>query len=87
MRSILALSVMMLVEASAALPEPDVVFYGRVVHLGGGEEYLVTSGELEWQIDPLTPSQYTRFETKTSLASLNGGTMSYAIRIPKHLVI
>ena len=87
MRSILALSMVMLAGASAALPEPDVVFYGRVIHLGGGEEYLVTSGELEWQIDPLTPSQYTRFETKTSLASLNGGTMSYAIRIPNHLVI
>ncbi len=71
----------------AALPEPDIVFYGRVLHLGGGEPHLVTSGNLQWRVEPFAPSQYTPFEAETQLAALNHGTMSYFIRIPNHLVV
>ncbi len=87
MKPILALFLATLVSAHAVLPEPDIVFFGKVLHLGGGEEYLVTSGELQWQVDPLGPSQYTTFTQSTALGALKGGTMSYAIRIPNHLVV
>ena len=88
MRPVLSLLLLSASCALAALPEPDVVFYGRVLHLGGGEEHLVTSGELSWKVEPFESSRlYSTFESKTQLAPLNEGTMSYSIRIPNHLVV
>lgn len=72
------------VAAFANLPEVDFVFYGKVVHLGGGEPYLVSQGELQWEIAGPTGSVFSK---ATSLSSMNGGAMSYQMRVPQHLVI
>jgi Calx-beta domain/Bacterial TSP3 repeat len=74
--------------AFAALPEPDTVFYGRVVHLGGGEEYLLSSGELRWTVTPpATASNTPPFEATATLSKMNAGTMSYQLRVPSHLAV
>jgi hypothetical protein len=71
----------------AALPEPDTVFYGRIMHLGGGEEYVLTSGELKWTVQPPAGSPAAPAEFTTTLSSMKGGTMSYQIRVPHYLQV
>ena len=66
----------------AALPEPDTVFYGRVLHLGGGEEYVMTSGELRWVVTPPAGSTLEPYEVIAQLSSMKAGEMSYQVRIP-----
>ena len=66
----------------AALPEPDTVFYGRVLHLGGGEEYVMTSGELHWSVTPSAGSTLEPYAVTALLSSMKGGEMSYQVRIP-----
>lgn len=73
--------------ATAGIPEPDVVFYGRVLHLGGGEEYLLTAGTLDWTVSPPEGSVQEIFEATTALEPLDSGTLSYTIRIPQHLAV
>lgn len=70
--------------ASAQLKEPDTVFYGRVLHHGGGEPHLITSGDLAWKIVPPHGDPIT---TKAALTSYDGGNYSYSIRIPRHLAM
>ncbi|BCX48260.1 hypothetical protein HAHE_21680 [Haloferula helveola] len=73
--------------ARGAMPEPDIVFYGRVLHLGGGAEYVLTSGEIVWTV---TPDEASGGEVQTvrgNLAPLKNGTMSYVLRIPQHLAV
>ena len=67
MKRLLSLLLLSVSSLAAALPEPDVVFYGRVLHRGGGEEYLMTSGTLTWQVDPLSPTQYSSFRVDSNL--------------------
>lgn len=74
----------------AGLTEPDIVFYGRVVHLGGGEEYLMTSGELEWTVTPPATGNGPApapFKASATLVAMNNGTMSYHLRVPTDLVV
>jgi hypothetical protein len=73
--------------ALAALPEPDTVFYGRILHLGGGEEHVVTSGTLQWRVTPPAPSTAAPVDISTDLSPLKGGQMSYQIRVPHHLQV
>ncbi|MCB1095512.1 MAG: hypothetical protein KDN22_08015 [Verrucomicrobiae bacterium] len=67
-----------------AIPEPDTVLYGRVLHLGGGEEHVVTSGELNWTV---TAAGQEPFSTSTTLTPMKQGRMSYAVRIPRRLAV
>ncbi|MCH8541053.1 MAG: hypothetical protein LAT58_09835 [Opitutales bacterium] len=71
----------------AGLPEPDVVFYGRVVHLGGGEEYLLTEGELVWTITPGEGNPQEPYTATAELQPLRDGTLSYLIRVPSTRVV
>lgn len=72
------------IAAFANLPEVDFVFYGKVVHLGGGEPYLISQGDLQWEIEG--PSGAV-FAQSAALSSMKGGTMSYQMRVPQHLVV
>lgn len=69
----------------AALPEPDTVFYGSVLHLGGGEQYTVTSGELRWTVTPPADSGQEPYAVTAQLSSMKGGEISYQVRIPSVL--
>lgn len=80
-RTLLALCASTVV-SSAALPEPDTVFYGRVLHLGGGEEYVMTAGELRWTVTPPEGSTQEPYEVTARLSAMKGGEMSYQVRIP-----
>lgn len=80
-RTLIALCVSTAV-TRAALPEPDTVFYGRVLHLGGGEEHIMTSGELRWTVTPPAGSTQDPYEVTAQLSSMKGGEMSYQVRIP-----
>ncbi len=71
----------------AALPEIDTVFYGRVLHLGGGEEYVLTSGELKWVVQPPAGSTAAPVELTATLSAMKGGTMSYQIRVPHYMQV
>lgn len=66
----------------AALPEPDTVFYGRILHLGGGEEHILTNGELRWTVKPPAGSAQEPYAVTAQLSSMKGGEMSYQVRIP-----
>ena len=70
--------------ASAQLKEPDTVFYGRVLHHGGGEPYPITQGALEWKI---APTEGNPIVSKAALSAYDGGKYSYSIRIPRHLAV
>jgi hypothetical protein len=71
----------------AALPEPDIVFYGRIVHLGGGEEYVLTAGELMWTVAPGDEQLQDHYVATAPLQPLSGGMLSYQIRIPATRVV
>lgn len=68
----------------AQLSEPDTVFFGKILHHGGGEARLLTSGSLVWQI---TGPDGVILPVKATLAPLDGGNFSYSLRIPRHLAI
>lgn len=70
----------------AGLPEPDIVFYGRIVHLGGGEEYVLTDGTLTWTVGSADAS-HEPFVMTAPLQPLQEGAMSYLIRIPNTQVV
>ncbi|GHC49587.1 Calx-beta domain-containing protein [Roseibacillus persicicus] len=70
--------------SAAGVPEVDLVFYGRVLNLAGGEPYVMTAGSLNWQIDG---EEEVIFETSANLSAMKGGEISYQIRVPQHLAI
>ena len=69
----------------ANVPEPDVVFYGRVTSQLGAASIPVTSGELEWQVRDNEGNQ-TPHTFSTTLESLADGAFSYTIKIPQQLL-
>lgn len=72
----------------AQIPEPDVVFYGRVLHQGGGEDYLMTRGQLEWRVDlGAGPSASPAFQTSVALSPMKNAAYSYQLRVPQRLAV
>lgn len=76
----------LVVPLQAGLQEPDIVFYGRIVHLGGGEEYVLTEGELTWTVTG-GDAGHEAYAATAPLQPLQAGAMSYLIRIPNTKVI
>jgi hypothetical protein len=71
--------------SSAQLTEPDTVFYGKVLHHGGGEPQILTAGNLAWRVVP--PGGGAAFIVKADLTSWENGQFSYSIRIPRKIAI
>ncbi len=67
---------------AAGLPEPGVVFYGRVQNSGGGNE-LVTVGSVNWSIRPTGGEPIS---LSAPLANING-SHSYRLRVPFETVV
>lgn len=66
---------------AARISEPDTVLYGRVVERVGDREFLLTSGELVWNLRTTGPSARD-FRFVTRLTPLADGRFSYQLRIP-----
>lgn len=67
--------------AHAAIPEPETLLYGSVINRSGGQEYLLTEGQMEWVISDHANSGAT-FTFTTDLEPLGEGQFSYRLRIP-----
>jgi len=63
----------------AQVPEPETVFYGRVVNRTSGQEFQVTTGALKFTV---TGAGVAPLEVTTQLQALGGGRFSYLLRIP-----
>jgi hypothetical protein len=78
----LALAVMVVLsaaEAKAGIPEPDLVWYGKVLASSDGANVRLTTGTLVWRIEPLAGGP--AFLVATELTNINS-QFSFALRIP-----
>lgn len=64
---------------AAAIPEPDLVWYGRVLASSGGNVVRLTTGTLTWRIEPVGGG--APIVVATTLANLND-QFSYVLRVP-----
>lgn len=71
---------------TANIPEPDVVFYGKVTTQVGLTEVPVTEGTLNWEIQSKDkiPKVYA---FTTELKSLSEGKFSYELKIPQEFLV
>jgi len=67
------------VPGRAGIPEPDLVWYGKVLTSSGGIPVRVTSGTLTWQIEFVAGG--TPWTLSTQLTNLND-QFSYILRVP-----
>ena len=65
--------------AKAAIPEPDLVWYGKVLTSSGGATVRLTTGTLVWHIERLTGGPPIILATQ--LTNIND-QFSFALRIP-----
>jgi hypothetical protein len=61
------------------IPEPDLVWYGKVLTSSGGIAVRVTGGTLTWQIEPVAGG--TPWTLSTPLTNLND-QFSFLLRVP-----
>ena len=68
---------------AATIPEPDTIFYGRVLSYDHGYDVLVTQGELVWKIQPNGDDTRT-FELHATLEQITNGptAFSYRLKVP-----
>ena len=72
----LALSAFM---ARAGIPEPDLIWYGRIQTVSGGTPVRLTSGMLVWKLEPSAGG--AAWELRTELTNIND-QFSYLLRVP-----
>lgn len=65
--------------ARAGIPEPDLVWYGKVLTSSGGATVRLTTGMLVWQIEPLAGGP--PIVVATALTNLNQ-QFSFVLRVP-----
>lgn len=63
----------------AGIPEPDVVWYGKVLGQSGGSTVRVTVGTLVWRLEPVAGGE--AIILTTALTNIND-QFSYALRLP-----
>jgi hypothetical protein len=73
------LMAMAAVGVKAGIPEPDLVWYGKVMASAGGTPVRLTSGTLVWQIEPLSGGP--TLLVATALTNINQ-QFSFALRVP-----
>lgn len=69
---------------AASIPEPDTVFYGKVINLSGGQPYQMTAGSLEWTIAGVDGQSPITLDC--DLEPIDGGEFSYRLEVPADLV-
>jgi hypothetical protein len=78
----LALAVLLALAAvttQAGIPEPDLVWYGKVLTTADNATVRLTSGTLAWRIEPVSGGPAMVFATQ--LTNLNG-QFSFMLRVP-----
>jgi hypothetical protein len=78
-RVLAVLLVVFATSVKAAIPEPDLVWYGRVLTSSGGATVRLTSGTLVWHIERVTGGP--AIVLATQLTNIND-QFSFALRIP-----
>lgn len=82
-RSVLAISLLLGGLAAgplrAGIPEPDLVWYGKVMTVVGGNTVRLTTGTLSWRLDP--PGGGTPWVITTQLTNIND-QFSFVLRVP-----
>ena len=61
------------------IPEPDLVWYGRVMGMSGGNPVRLTAGTMVWRVEPLLGG--AALELTTTLTNIND-QFSYVLRVP-----
>jgi hypothetical protein len=61
------------------IPEPDLVWYGRVMGVSGGNPVRLTAGTMVWRVEPLLGG--AALELTTTLTNIND-QFSYVLRVP-----
>ena len=67
------------ISVRAGIPEPDLVWYGKVLTTSGGVPVRVTSGLLVWQIEPLAGGPAVVVTNR--LTNIND-QFSFVLRVP-----
>ena len=65
------------------IPEPETVFYGKVLTRSGPHAHLLTEGTLTWRIGKPDGGELA---VEARLASLKGGEFSYQIKVPQQAI-
>lgn len=71
---------------AATIPEPDTIFYGKVLNFDHGSELLVTSGQLDWTIR-LAGNEGIAFRLSTPLELNTNGGFSYRLKVPHEALV
>lgn len=66
-------------QCTAGIPEPDLVWYGRVVTSTSGNTVRLTTGTLTWQIEPVSGGP--AIVLATTLTNIND-QFSFVLRVP-----
>ena len=69
----------LLTGARAAIPEPDLIWYGQVVANSGGAPVRLTAGTLTWRIEPLSGG--ATIVLSTTLTNIND-QFSFVLHVP-----
>jgi hypothetical protein len=77
--SLLASALAVVNSAHGGIPEPDLVWYGKVLTTSGNATVRLTSGTLAWRLEPLAGGPAMVFATQ--LTNINE-QFSFALRIP-----
>ncbi len=70
----------------AAIPEPDLVWYGRITRITNDTEVRVTTGTLTWEIEPVAggaPIPVSKFMHGPRASNTISMTVSAASSMPK----
>ncbi|MCI0747736.1 MAG: hypothetical protein L0Y58_20205 [Verrucomicrobia subdivision 3 bacterium] len=81
-RSVVALAALFVISAfraTAGIPEPDLVWYGKVLVAPGDVVVRATTGTLAWQIEPMAGG--TPWIVATRLTNIND-QFSFILRVP-----
>lgn len=65
--------------AQAGIPEPDLIWYGRVSNAASGTPVRVTTGTLIWRVEPIAGGP--AIVVSTPLTNIND-QFSFAVRVP-----
>jgi hypothetical protein len=71
--------VLLAASARAEIPEPDTIFYGKIINRTSGQEYLLSQGTLTWVINR---PDGTQISLTTQLSPVAGGIYSYKLLVP-----
>lgn len=83
LRLLLALGAAIHGALGGSISEPATVFYGKVTGVGSAQSFLITEGEIRWN---LRRSDGSSLPLRTRLWPVNNGEFSYRLDVPQEAV-